>query len=236
MAVKELSVVMVAGGSGRRMGTELPKQYLMLRDQPIIIWTLLNIYEATQGWVDSELILVRPSGDHAYVEELLRSYLPSSIQVKIADGGKERADSVQNGLALAAGRYVMIHDGVRPFVTREMLQRLWSARQSKAVIPAILPTDSIRLVQHDGTNQAVDRSTIRLVQTPQLFDREVLVRSYQAFNEQPDPNCTDDASIVEKYGGVNTTLVEGEEQNIKLTTPKDRVLAEWIMEEGVSNE
>ncbi|MDY3884431.1 2-C-methyl-D-erythritol 4-phosphate cytidylyltransferase [Porphyromonas somerae] len=236
MAVKELSVVVVAGGSGRRMGTELPKQYLMLKDQPIIIWTLLNIYEATQDWVDSELILVRPSGDQAYVEELLPSYLPSSIQVKIADGGKERADSVQNGLALATGQYVMIHDGVRPFVTREMLQRLWSARQSKAVIPAILPTDSIRLVQGDGANQAMDRSTIRLVQTPQLFDREVLVKSYQAFNEQPDPTCTDDASIVERYGGLNTTIVEGEEQNIKLTTPKDRVLAEWIMEERVGNE
>lgn len=236
MAVKELSVVVVAGGSGRRMGTELPKQYLMLKDQPIIIWTLLNIYEATQDWVDSELILVRPSGDQAYVEELLPSYLPSSIQVKIADGGKERADSVQNGLALATGHYVMIHDGVRPFVTREMLQRLWSARQSKAVIPAILPTDSIRLVQGDGANQAIDRSTIRLVQTPQLFDREVLVKSYQAFNEQPDPTCTDDASIVERYGGLNTTIVEGEEQNIKLTTPKDRVLAEWIMEERVGNE
>lgn len=236
MAVKELSVVVVAGGSGRRMGTELPKQYLMLKDQPIIIWTLLNIYEATQDWVDSELILVRPRGDQAYVEELLPSYLPSSIQVKIADGGKERADSVQNGLALATGRYVMIHDGVRPFVTHAMLQRLWSARQSKAVIPAILPTDSIRLVQGDGANQAMDRSTIRLVQTPQLFDREVLVKSYQAFNEQPDPTCTDDASIVERYGGLNTTIVEGEEQNIKLTTPKDRVLAEWIMEERVGNE
>lgn len=209
MAVKELSVVVVAGGSGRRMGTELPKQYLMLKDQPIIIWTLLNIFEATQGWVDGELILVRPSCDHAYVEELLRSYLPSSIQVKIADGGRERTDSVQNGLALATGRYVMIHDGVRPFVTHAMLQRLWSARQSKAVIPAILPTDSIRLVQHDGANQAIDRSTIRLVQTPQLFDREVLEKSYQAFNEQPDPTCTDDASIVEKYGGLNTTIVEG---------------------------
>lgn len=236
MTMKELSVVVVAGGSGRRMGTELPKQYLMLKDQPIIIWTLLNIYEATQDWVDCELILVRPSGDQAYVEELLRSYLPSSIQVKIADGGKERADSVQNGLALATGRYVMIHDGVRPFVTHAMLQRLWSARRSRAVIPAILPTDSIRLVQHDGANQAIDRSTIRLVQTPQLFDKEVLVKSYQAFNEQPDPTCTDDASIVEKYGGLNTTIVEGEEQNIKLTTPKDRVLAEWIMEERVSNE
>lgn len=236
MTMKELSVVVVAGGSGRRMGTELPKQYLMLKDQPIIIWTLLNTFEATQDWVDCELILVRPSGDHAYVEELLRSYLPSSIQVKIADGGKERADSVQNGLALASGRYVMIHDGVRPFVTPAMLQRLWSARQSKAVIPAILPTDSIRLVQRDGANQAINRSTIRLVQTPQLFDREVLVKSYQAFNEQPDPTCTDDASIVEKYGGLNTTIVEGEEQNIKLTTPKDRVLAEWIMEERVSNE
>ena len=81
MTMKELSVVVVAGGSGRRMGTELPKQYLMLKDHPIIIWTLLNIYEATQGWVDSELILVRPSGDQAYVEELLRSYLPSSIPV-----------------------------------------------------------------------------------------------------------------------------------------------------------
>lgn len=236
MSMKELSVVVVAGGSGRRMGTELPKQYLMLKDQPIIIWTLLNIFEATQDWVDCELILVRPSGDQAYVEELLRSYLPSSIQVKIADGGKERADSVQNGLALATGRYVMIHDGVRPFVTHAMLQRLWCARQSKAVIPAILPTDSIRLVQHDGTNQTIDRSTIRLVQTPQLFDREVLEKSYQAFNEYPDPTCTDDASIVEKYGGLNTMIVEGEEQNIKLTTPKDRVLAEWIMEERVSNE
>ncbi len=234
--MKELSVVVVAGGSGRRMGTELPKQYPTLKDQPIIIWTLLNIFEVTQDWVDSELILVRPSGDQAYVEELLRSYLPSSIQVKITDGGKERADSVQYGLALATGRYVMIHDGVRPFVTHAMLQRLWSARQSKAVIPAILPTDSIRLVQHDGANQAIDRSTIRLVQTPQLFDREVLVKSYQAFNEQPDPTCTDDASIVEKYGGLSTTIVEGEEQNIKLTTPKDRVLAEWIMEERVGNE
>ena len=228
--------MVVAGGSGRRMGTELPKQYLMLKDKPIIIWTLLNIYEATQGWVDGELILVRPSGDHAYVDELLRSYLPSSIQVKIANGGKERADSVQSGLALATGQYVMIHDGVRPFVTREMLQRLWNVRQSKAVIPAILPTDSIRFVLCDGANQTIDRSTIRLVQTPQLFDREVLVDSYQAFNEQPDPTCTDDASIVEKYGGLNTTIVEGEEQNIKLTTPKDRVLAEWIMEERVSNE
>lgn len=236
MAMKELSVVVVAGGSGRRMGSELPKQYLMLGEKPIIIWTLLNIYKASQGWVDSELILVRPKGDCEYVEGLLRSYLPSSIHIKIADGGRERADSVQSGLSLATGSYVMIHDGVRPFVDKALLQRLWFARASHAVIPAILPTDSIRLVQKHGENHAIDRSTVRLVQTPQLFDTKLLNDSYSAFREQPDPGCTDDASIVERYSRMRTAIVEGEEKNIKLTTPKDIILAEWIMAECVNDE
>lgn len=227
--MKELSVVIVAGGKGLRMESTLPKQYLMLHVKPILVWAIEHLYDAIGDTIDTEFILVRPKADEAFVSEIMSLHLKKGIELKYADGGSQRAESVRNGLELATGAFVMIHDGVRPFVSKELLYRIWDTRTNGAVVPAMEPTDSIRILDEERLYRSFPRSDVRLIQTPQLFERDLLVESYRGYFDHPNSSCTDDASIVELYGGLAPTVVEGEEQNIKITTPKDLALANWYL-------
>lgn len=218
----EIGVIIVAGGSGRRMGATLPKQFMMLGQQPVLARSINRIHEALPK---AEIVVVLPS---EWVE--IWRNMAARFDVarhKIATGGKERFHSVQNGIAALSDkvRTIAVHDAVRPLVSKKLIIRLVLATdESAAVIPVVAPADSFREVEGDESH-IVDRSRLRMVQTPQLFRAEVLRRAYeQPFSE----SFTDDASVVEAMGE-KITLVEGERENFKLTTPTDMILAEAII-------
>lgn len=218
----EIGVIIVAGGSGRRMGATLPKQFMMLGQQPVLARSINRIHEALPK---AEIVVVLPS---EWVEMWRNMAARFDVaRHNIATGGKERFHSVQNGIAALSDevRTIAVHDAVRPLVSKKLIIRLVLATdESAAVIPVVAPADSFREVEGDESH-IVDRSRLRMVQTPQLFRAEVLRRAYeQPFSE----SFTDDASVVESMGE-KITLVEGERENFKLTTPTDMILAEAII-------
>ncbi len=218
----EIGVIIVAGGSGRRMGATLPKQFMMLGQQPVLARSINRIHEALPK---AEIVVVLPS---EWVEMWRNMAARFDVaRHKIATGGKERFHSVQNGIAALSDevRTIAIHDAVRPLVSKKLIIRLVLATdESAAVIPVVAPADSFREVEGDESH-IVDRSRLRMVQTPQLFRADVLRCAYeQPFSE----SFTDDASVVEAMGE-KITLVEGERENFKLTTPTDMILAEAII-------
>lgn len=218
----EIGVIIVAGGAGRRMGGALPKQFMMLEQQPILARSINRIHEALPK---AEIVVVLPA-EHV---ELWRN-MAARFDVarhKIAIGGKERFHSVKSGLAaLSDGvRTIAVHDAVRPLASKKLIIRLVLATEKHdAVIPVVAPADSYRSVEGDDS-KIIDRSTLRMVQTPQLFRAEALRKAYeQEFSE----SFTDDASVVEA-AGYKVALEEGERENFKITTPLDITLARAII-------
>lgn len=216
------NVIIVAGGKGLRMGNDLPKQFIPIGGKPVLMRTIEAFYRFDQ---DINIILVLPVSHQDYWKSLCEEY-NFSIEHVIANGGETRFHSVKNGLALVADGLVGVQDGVRPFGSVEMIKRCFdAAREFPAVIPVIDSTDSLREVVDEDKSRIVDRSKIRLVQTPQVFDVYVLKKAYQTdFKE----TFTDDASVVEAMG-VNVHLVKGEVTNIKITTPLDLKIGELII-------
>ena len=216
------NVIIVAGGKGLRMGNDLPKQFIFIGGKPVLMRTIEAFYRFDQ---DINIILVLPVSHQDYWKSLCEEY-DFSIEHLIANGGETRFHSVKNGLALVTDGLVGVQDGVRPFGAVEMIKRcFYAAREFPAVIPVIDSTDSLREVVGEDKSRIVDRSKIRLVQTPQVFDVNVLKKAYQTdFKE----TFTDDASVVEAMG-VNVHLVKGEVTNIKITTPLDLKIGELII-------
>lgn len=215
--------VIVAGGRGLRMGAELPKQFLPLRGEPVLMHTLRQFAPEVE-----ELILVLPADQQGLWQELCAQH-QFTLPHHIADGGATRFESVRSGLSkLPEQGLVAIHDGVRPLVSRALIRRTFEvAETSGAALPACPVTDSLRLLGEEGTSEAVERARYRAVQTPQTFDLSRLHRAY----EQPfSPLFTDDASVYEAALLGTITLVEGEETNIKLTTPRDLLLADLLLD------
>jgi 2-C-methyl-D-erythritol 4-phosphate cytidylyltransferase len=218
----EIGVIIVAGGAGRRMGGALPKQFMMLEQQPILARSINRIHEALPK---AEIVVVLPA-EHV---ELWRN-MAARFDVarhKIAIGGKERFHSVKSGLAtLSEGvRTIAVHDAVRPLASKKLIIRLVLATEKHdAVIPVVAPADSYRSVEGDDS-KIIDRSALRMVQTPQLFRAEALRKAYeQEFSE----SFTDDASVVEA-AGYKVALEDGERENFKITTPLDITLARAII-------
>ena len=216
------NVIIVAGGKGLRMGNDLPNQFIPIGGKPVLMRTIEAFYRFDR---DINIILVLPVSHQDYWKSLCQEY-NFSIGHTIANGGETRFHSVKNGLALVADELVGVQDGVRPFGSVEMIKRCFdAAREFPAVIPVIDSTDSLREVVDEDKSRIVDRSKIRLVQTPQVFDVNVLKKAYQTdFKE----TFTDDASVVEAMG-VNVHLVKGEVTNIKITTPLDLKIGELII-------
>lgn len=217
------NVIIVAGGKGLRMGNDLPKQFIPIGGKPVLMRTIEAFYRFDR---DINIILVLPVSHQDYWKSLCEEY-NFSIEHTIANGGETRFHSVKNGLALVADGLVGVQDGVRPFGSVEMIKRCFDAAEEEypAVIPVIDSTDSLREVVDEDKSRIVDRSKIRLVQTPQVFDVNVLKKAYQTdFKE----TFTDDASVVEAMG-VNVHLVKGEVTNIKITTPLDLKIGELII-------
>ena len=215
-------VIIVAGGSGRRMGGALPKQFMMLDNEPILSRSINRIHEALPA---AEIVVVLPE-EHVELWKNIAARFDVARH-KIALGGKERFHSVKNGLAaLSEGvRTIAIHDAVRPLASKKLIIKLLlAAEKSVAVIPAVAPIDSYRIVEGDDS-RIIDRSALRMIQTPQVFHAEALRAAY----EQPfSSTFTDDASVMEAAGH-KVTLVEGERENIKITTPSDMLIAEAII-------
>ncbi len=217
-------VIIVAGGVGQRMGTTMPKQFMMLGQEPVLARTI-NLF--SEALPKAELVVVLPEEHIALWRNIAARF--DVAPHKIASGGKERFDSVKSGLAALSDEVetIAVHDAVRPMATKKLIIRLaLAAEEAEAVIPVVAPHDSIREVDGEKSH-IVDRSQLRMVQTPQFFQAEVLRRAYeQSFS----PLFTDDASVVEAAGG-EVTLIEGEVQNIKITTPIDLTIAEAILAE-----
>lgn len=221
-------VIIVAGGKGLRMGTDIPKQFLPIGGKPVLMRTLERFREYA---ADLQIILVLPKAQQDYWKQLCKEY-DFRIEYQLTDGGETRFHSVQNGLALVpddAEGVVGVHDGVRPFPSVEVIRNCYeTARTAKAVIPVIPIVETVRhLVSEFNTQRSitVPRGDYRLVQTPQTFDIQLL----KAANRQPyNDGFTDDASVVEAYG-FDITLVEGNRENIKITTPFDMTIAEALL-------
>ncbi|HET6557635.1 MAG TPA: 2-C-methyl-D-erythritol 4-phosphate cytidylyltransferase [Prolixibacteraceae bacterium] len=215
-------VIIVAGGSGLRMGTELPKQFLELCGKPVLMHSLQVFYDFDPL---SELILVLPSMQQEFWATLCIKH-SFTLPHKIATGGETRFHSVQNGLKLVnEPGIVMIHDGVRPLVSAETLTRCClMAEKSGNAIPVLPVTESLRKLE--GTeNMAVDRRLYYSVQTPQTF---LSAQILEAFQQPWEPVFTDDASVAEKRG-FKINMVEGNTTNIKITTPSDLAIAELFL-------
>jgi len=217
-------IIIVAGGKGLRMGSDIPKQFLPIGGKPVLMRTLERFREYS---ADLQIILVLPEAQQDYWQELCRKY-NFEVEYQLANGGQTRFHSVQNGLALVpddAEGVVGVHDGVRPFPSIEVISNCYeTARTVKAVIPVIPVVETVRHLS-PLTSITVPRDEYRLVQTPQTFDIQLL----KAANRQPyNDGFTDDASVVESYGHA-ITLVEGNRENIKITTPYDIVVAEAIL-------
>ena len=226
-------VIIVAGGKGLRMGSDIPKQFLPIGGKPILMRTLERFREYSE---ELQIILVLPKVQQDYWKELCQQYqfpLPQQGGDRggsylLADGGETRFHSVQHGLALVpddAEGVVGVHDGVRPFPALDVIRNCYeTARTKKAVIPVIPVVETVRHLEGD-TSVTVPRGDYRLVQTPQTFDIQLL----KAANRQPyNEGFTDDASVVEAYG-FDITLVEGNRENIKITTPYDLKIAEVLI-------
>ncbi len=216
------NVIIVAGGKGLRMENDLPKQFIPIGGKPVLMHTIEAFYRFDE---DINIVLVLTDSHQEYWKSLCEEY-NFTIEHAIANGGETRFHSVKNGLALVADGLVGVQDGVRPFGSEEMIKRCFdAAREYPAVIPVIDSTDSLREVVDEDKSRIVDRSKIRLVQTPQVFDVSVLKQAYQTdFKE----TFTDDASVVEAMG-VHVHLVKGEVTNIKITTPLDLKIGELIV-------
>ena len=226
-------IIIVAGGKGLRMGSDIPKQFLPVGGKPVLMRTLERFREYSPTL---QIILVLPKAQQDYWRQLCQQYqfpLPVEEGVRggsylLADGGETRFHSVQNGLALIpddAEGVVGVHDGVRPFPSIEVIRNCYeTAREKKAVIPVIPVVETVRQLE-GATSFTVPRDDYRLVQTPQCFDIQLL----KAANRQPyNDGFTDDASVVEAYG-FDITLVEGNRENIKITTPYDLKIAEALI-------
>lgn len=209
--------IIVAGGKGLRMGGDVPKQFLPINGKPILMHTIEAFRKALNG---IEIILVLPADQHEYWQKLCKDYNFCSPEL-IAKGGETRFHSVKNGLALLPDdedAVVGIHDGVRPFVSKETIQRCYTtASGGRAVVPVVPVVETIRQILPDGKSITRPRDEYRLVQTPQTFPLVMLKKAYeQSYSE----TFTDDASVVEAMGE-EILMVEGNRENIKITTPSD---------------
>lgn len=222
-------VIIVAGGKGLRMGGEVPKQFLPIGGKPVLMRTLERFREYS---ANLQIILVLPEAQQDYWRDLCQQYkfpLPSKGAeggfYQLANGGETRFHSVQHGLALIpddAQGVVGVHDGVRPFVSVDVIRACFeAARKEKAVIPVTPVVETLRHIEKGN----LYRADYRLVQTPQTFDIQLL----KAANRQPyQETFTDDASVVEAYGQ-QVAMVEGNRENIKITTPFDMIIGEAII-------
>ena len=224
----KVTAIVLAAGQGKRMQGSQPKQYMLVADKPILYYSL----EAFEKSNVDEVILVVGQGERNFVTEcVLQPYQFSKVK-RIVEGGKERYHSVYEGLkAIENTDYVLIHDGARPFLTQDIINRVSQQVQiHEACVVGMPSKDTIKIVNSDQeVIQTPDRSRVWNVQTPQAFSYSIIKTAYDRFMESKAFMVTDDAMVVEAMLHLPVSLVEGSYHNIKITTPEDLVIAEALM-------
>ena len=217
-------VIIVAGGSGTRMGASLPKQFISIDGKEILVRTLEKFLSALP---EAEIVVVLPGEEIKHWEEIITRHNLKGTH-RWCKGGRTRFLSVKNGLAsLGDCDYIAVHDGVRPLVSVEMIGKCFEVAESYGTaIPVVEPADSFRIMKGDRA-EIVDRSLLRAVQTPQVFRSDILRAAYSA---EYSPMFTDDASVVERHGTL-LSFCMGEYRNIKITRPDDLIFAEAMVRE-----
>lgn len=242
---KKCTAILLAAGQGRRMHSSVQKQYLLLGDKPVIYYSLKTFQDSFMD----DIILVTGNGDEAYCrKEIVDRYHFTKVK-EIVAGGRERYDSVYNALQVIKKKdmqipdedgFVFIHDGARPFLTEEILQRTLEAVAADHACVAGMPVkDTIKVVDEKGyALQTPDRNSLWQVQTPQVFDSRLIIEAYERLMQEKDSlaakgiRITDDAMVVETLMGHSVRLVQGSYENIKITTPEDLVTAEAFLSRG----
>jgi len=220
--MKKIAII-VAGGNGSRMNNDIPKQFLLLKNKPVLYYSIKTFLDSFD---DTEIILVLPAEHIAKGKEIIDGYFDAS-KFKIISGGRTRFHSVKNGLSMVANEeaIIFVHDGVRCLFTKSLVKRCYeSALESGTAIPALTCRDSVRMITNNG-NKILDRNKIKLVQTPQTFHSKILLPAYSIDYKEA---FTDEATVVEAFG-IKVNLIEGEINNIKITTPPDLIFAEYIL-------
>ena len=214
--------VIVAGGIGSRMNNHLPKQFILLKGKPVLYYTIATFLRAYE---DMTIILVLPEDHVAAGQEIVDAYFDYR-HIQITVGGRTRFHSVQNGLqSVPEESIVFVHDGVRCLLSTNLIHRCYEAAiEHGSAVPVIDSKDSIRVLSGEG-NEAIERSQVKLVQTPQTFHSKILL---SAFKIDYKDKFTDEASVVEAFG-LKVHLINGEENNIKITRPIDLVVAEELL-------
>lgn len=229
---KRTAAIVLAAGSGKRMGTSVHKQYLLIKDKPVIYYTLLA-FETSD--VD-DIILVTGADEINYCREtIVEKYGFRKVRAVIA-GGKERYDSVYEGLkALPDCDYVLIHDGARPLISKDLINANISCVQKEnACVTAVPAKDTIKVADDNGyVADTPDRSKLWQIQTPQTFSYALVTEAYRKRAEADDTTVTDDAMVVEKYVNHPIYLLKGDYRNIKITTPEDLIIAEAFLNDGI---
>ena len=216
-----LTFIITAGGIGKRMGGSIPKQFLLLNDKPILMHTIEHIHAFDSS---AQLIVTLPQDYLKDWDEMCQKYA-FDTRHEVIPGGEERFDSIKNALEKATGDWIAVHDGVRPFISKSVLnQVLVEVKSHRAVIPVIPVKETLRIADGE-TNAAVQRDHYRIVQTPQVFEAKLLKKAYE---QKYVTSFTDDASVVESIGA-RVHLIPGNDENIKITTPLDLNVAAIIL-------
>lgn len=230
------TVILLAAGRGKRMNSKVQKQYLLIKEKPLLYYSL-NTFQKSE--IIDEIILVVGKGEIPYCKkEIVEKYGFTKVG-GIVEGGKERYDSVACGLsAVKACDYVYIHDGARPFIDLATIRRLQhTVEEEKACVAAVPSKDTVKLAGADDyVAETPDRSRVWVVQTPQVFDFALVKSAYAQFLAEGNQRATDDAMVVEQMTGQRVKLVKADYRNIKVTTPEDLEVAEIYAKETESDE
>lgn len=222
------TAIVLAAGSGRRMGTKIHKQFLELGGKPILYYSLKSFEDSP---LIDEIILVAGSGEEDYCrEQIVKKYGIGKVR-KIVTGGEERYHSVWKGLQETEGGFVYIHDGARPFVDEKIISRAYDCVSREHACAAGMPSkDTVKIAdENDYVSSTPDRNHVWLVQTPQVFQTDIVKRAYQMLMDMENTFVTDDAMVVEQMLGIPIRLFQGSYENIKITTPEDLDIAEVFL-------
>lgn len=231
--MENFTAIILSAGSGSRMKSDIPKQYMDIDGYPVIYYSLKAFEESDVR----SIVLVTGTDDVDYCrKEIVQKYNLKKVKA-IVPGGNERYDSVYEGLKAAAGAdYVMIHDGARPVITQDIIKRtIRTTKEYRACVVGMPVKDTIRIIDENAfSKETPDRKTLWMMQTPQSFSYELLYRSYQTLYKDINstknvPQITDDAMVVEYGSGVKARIIEGSYENIKITTPEDISIAKTFL-------
>ena len=224
MEKQKYAAIVLAAGSGKRMNSQVHKQYLIIQDRPVLYYSL----KAFEDSAVDEIVLVVGKGEEEFCrKEIVDKYGISKVKA-IVEGGKERYHSVFEGLKQTSDAdYVLIHDGARPFVNQEIIRRcMQEVQKYQACVVGMPVKDTIKIADEEGyAKQTPDRKNVWMIQTPQTFSYALIYEAYEEMLKTEDTAITDDAMVLERIKGKKSKLIEGSYRNIKITTPEDLLIA-----------